>query len=208
MSLLTNFQSVQNKIDDAKKWSDFILQHSSAITQLQYISSSGTQYINTGITFTNNTIRLECKAKGLNSPGTNKLIYGANASSNTFTGWYGGTANWRYANYAVSVPGMTNVDMQISHSKTSVIVNNTTYSYGGTGSTYGGNICLFGDVTRTADNGTVAIYYFKIWKDGSLVRDFIPVRNELTGVISMYDKVSNTYFTNAGTGEFIAGPEI
>ena len=47
-----------------------------------------------------------------------------------------------------------------------------------------------------------------MWKNNELVRDFIPVNNVIEDVICLYDKVSNTYFTNTGTGTFIAGPEI
>ena len=34
----------------------------------------------------------------------------------------------------------------------------------------------------------------------------IPVKDE-NDVVCMYDKISDTYFRNAGTGDFIAGPE-
>ena len=49
------------------------------------------------------------------------------------------------------------------------------------------------------------IYYLKFWASGTLVRNFIPAKNIL-GAVGMYDTVSQTFFTNAGTGEFIAGP--
>ncbi len=51
-------------------------------------------------------------------------------------------------------------------------------------------------------------YYVKIWNStNTLVRDFIPVLDN-NGTPCMYDKVSNQYFYNAGTGDFIAGPAI
>ena len=46
--------------------------------------------------------------------------------------------------------------------------------------------------------------YCKIYKDTSLIRDFIPVKDE-NNVVCLYDKISNQYFYNAGTGDFIAG---
>lgn len=53
------------------------------------------------------------------------------------------------------------------------------------------------------------IYYCKIYDDDSwtnLVRDFIPVRVGTVGY--MYDRVSGQLFGNAGTGNFILGPDV
>ncbi|MBR6752361.1 MAG: hypothetical protein IKL95_03790, partial [Alphaproteobacteria bacterium] len=44
-----------------------------------------------------------------------------------------------------------------------------------------------------------------ITKNGSVARNFIPAKNS-SGVVGMYDTVSGTFFENAGTGEFVAGP--
>lgn len=51
------------------------------------------------------------------------------------------------------------------------------------------------------------IYYFKIYDNDVLVRDFIPVLDH-NGSPCMYDKVSKQFFYNSGTGDFIAGPII
>ncbi len=51
------------------------------------------------------------------------------------------------------------------------------------------------------------IYYFKIWNNNILVRDFIPVLDK-DGVPCMYDLVEHKFYYNAGTGDFIAGPII
>ena len=49
------------------------------------------------------------------------------------------------------------------------------------------------------------IYHFKLWSGGNLVRNFIPVKNS-SNVVGMYDTVTGTFFTNAGTGDFTPGP--
>lgn len=51
------------------------------------------------------------------------------------------------------------------------------------------------------------IYYFKIYDNDVLVRDFIPVLDKY-GTPCMYDKVERKFYYNAGTGDFIAGPII
>lgn len=50
------------------------------------------------------------------------------------------------------------------------------------------------------------LYYLKIWDNGVLIRDYIPVKNILNdNKICLYDKVENKFYYNAGSGEFIAG---
>ena len=48
----------------------------------------------------------------------------------------------------------------------------------------------------------------KIYNNEILVRDYIPVKRKVDGMICMYDKVYGEFAFNAGTGSFIAGPEM
>ena len=50
------------------------------------------------------------------------------------------------------------------------------------------------------------LYYCKIYDNGILVRDYIPVRKD--GVGYLYDKVSGQLFGNSGTGNFTLGPDV
>lgn len=52
---------------------------------------------------------------------------------------------------------------------------------------------------------SAAVYSAQLIINNTLVRDFIPVRVGQVGY--MYDKVSGQLFGNAGTGEFILGPD-
>ena len=51
------------------------------------------------------------------------------------------------------------------------------------------------------------IYFCKITNSGELVRDFVPAKNA-SDVVGMYDMVSGQFFTNEGTGTFVAGPDM
>ena len=51
-------------------------------------------------------------------------------------------------------------------------------------------------------------YSFKITQDNTLVRNFIPARRNSDNVVGMWDTVSQTFFTNSGTGTFVAGPVV
>lgn len=50
-------------------------------------------------------------------------------------------------------------------------------------------------------------YLCQLWENNVLVFDGVPAKNS-SNVLGMYDLVSGQFFTNAGTGDFIAGPEI
>ncbi len=56
-------------------------------------------------------------------------------------------------------------------------------------------------------SGTFRFFYFKIYDNDVLVRDFIPILDS-NGTPCMYDKVQSEVYYNAGTGNFIAGPAI
>lgn len=71
-----------------------------------------------------------------------------------------------------------------------------------------GNLAIFG---YQGKNGTAnllipgRVYFVKLWQDGNLIRDFIPVRVGSSGYL--YDKVSGSLFGNQGSGSFILGPD-
>ncbi len=48
----------------------------------------------------------------------------------------------------------------------------------------------------------------RIYKNNVAVGVFIPARRDSDGVLGMYDTVTNTFLTNSGDGEFIAGPAV
>lgn len=54
--------------------------------------------------------------------------------------------------------------------------------------------------------GSLRIYSAKLWNGSTLVRDFIPVRVGTTGYL--YDRVTRRLFRNQGTGAFRWGPDV
>ena len=67
------------------------------------------------------------------------------------------------------------------------------------------SLFLFGANGSTSLNTNGRISSCKIYHSGVLVRDYIPVRKGTVGYI--YDSVSGQLFGNAGTGEFVIGPD-
>ena len=71
------------------------------------------------------------------------------------------------------------------------------------------SIFLFENNVSWAGGGSrpkCRIKYAKFHKGSILVRDFIPVRKGTVGYL--YDRVTGALFGNAGTGDFVIGPDI
>ena len=52
------------------------------------------------------------------------------------------------------------------------------------------------------------IYVTKIYYNDSIIHYLIPAKRNSDNIFGMYDTVTGTFFTNAGSGTFTAGPEI
>lgn len=57
-------------------------------------------------------------------------------------------------------------------------------------------------------NGTNRFYYFRLYKDGEVAFDGIPCYRKSDNVVGLYDLVSKEFLVNAGTGSFTAGPDV
>lgn len=56
--------------------------------------------------------------------------------------------------------------------------------------------------------GAAWIYYAKANVKGTDIFELIPCYRKKDGVVGMYDMISKEFFTNAGTGDIVAGPEV
>ena len=185
-------------------------------TQLEYLESSGTQYIDTGYK-ANQKTEYEVKfsySKMIDS--SNGFVLGARISSTeenlSMTCDSGTIFVGRGNNYAsINSSTIVNQKYKIKVTENSIVkdgitINNTANDFEGTG-TY--NVRLFGCINNGVAYRTFSgkIYYCKIWDNGELVREFIPCRRNSDSVLGMYDRVNNVFYTNAGSGVFTAGSE-
>ena len=185
----------------------------SGYTELLYIESTGTQWIDTGITPTQD-YTLYTKAAFLGSSGTNVL--GTRNSSNDTTNRFGiisfGASSLFGAFYgANSVTGKA-VDQnphEFSIGPDGFTMDEETVSVQQTNFSCSYPIILFG--FNNGANGIVGseekVYSCKIYSDGQLVRDFIPCIDP-DGIIGLYDKETAIFYQNSGSGIFLKGPEI
>lgn len=180
----------------------------SEYTNLEYIESTGTQYIDTGIIPSNH--KIEIKFRYIENQ-SNAAIFGTKENIFHLT-WFSNT--WYYAcgagDKSLPSPPTQCTDIQ------TVIFNNENNKIEFDGVEYGttatsvnnGNqtLNLWRRPVGTATPALARIYYCRIWDKNTekLIRDFIPVRDELNN-IGLYDTVDNKFYMNNGTGTFKAG---
>lgn len=178
--------------------------------KIEYIQSTGTQYIDTGINPDDTTV-VQAKFIYTNYGGGDFIGSGSD------DGDYSSFRFFRYGSYTYLDYGNGNSN-RIS---TSFITSTTDPYEIEYGNRYlknleNDNIVMsdssvsFTQKQRTihinSTNDYGIIYYVKIYKNNTLVRDLIPVKRKSDLVICMYDRVNNEFLENAGTDTFIAGP--
>ena len=124
-------------------------------------------------------------------------------------------SNGKFQSSFSGLSGTTDVIVEVN--STTVYLNIGGTRKGGTYSTayqYSDHLAILGydgyssgsSATYPAPSGT-RLYAYKMYVGNNLVEDSIPVL-DWSDVVCMYDRVSGALFYNAGTGNFVAGPEI
>lgn len=180
-------------------------------TQLDYIQSSGTQYIDTGFK-PNQDTRLII-AVDFSQTAAWKWIFGArqDASLNAFGFLLQENSKYRF-DYGASTNRLSynpTGNMTIDINKNNCYINDTlasTATY--TNFTTPVSCFLFGNNNNGTyrSGATLKMYSCKIYDNGALVRNFIPCKNP-SGMVGLYDVVGNQFYQNNGTGSFTSGPE-
>lgn len=182
-------------------------------TPIEYIESTGTQYIDTGVTPNQDTSVL---LNGqITSNDTSGIFFGCrtSASQDIYTIQRTARNEWVMGYNAAATPfgtGDTNPHTWYKNKNHQYMDNLLIYTfpYGnftckGSGILFGGNF----NGTKEATDHHLRVKLCKIYNNDVLVRDFIPVLDP-NGVPCMYDKVTQQFFYNIGTGDFIAGPVV
>lgn len=191
-------------------------------TELEYIESTGTQYIDTGYCPNPSTTKVETTFILTNNTVTTQGLLGSrnqnilgNGSCNIF--FNVNKDNLRLDWVAKQIHVKININEEITliciNNEVTVIQNDISTTYTGAAkklnveipySIYIGNFNNVGNAYKTA--GYAKWKTFKIYDENdNLIRDMIPVLDK-NNIACMYDKVNKEFYYNQGTGEFIAGP--
>lgn len=180
-------------------------------TQLEYIQSSGSQYINTGFKPNQDTkisITVDFPLSGT------AWLYGGrtSAGSNSLGFLCEGGNHYRF-DYASSINELATKPtgkFTIDSDKNKCYINGELV-FTATYTTFTSPVNMY--IFNNNNNGSLSggssakLYNCSIYDNGVLIRSFIPCKNA-SGTVGLYDSVNNQFYQNAGTGTFIAGPEI
>jgi hypothetical protein len=199
--------------------------------EVEYIESTGTQYIDTGFDFASShdfTISLYFDLLKRRDPSENNYLFSCIDSSAWLSCEIDRSSPYRaYANVGTKTLIYCGPSPYPFNSwdifTFSVNVNSQQYTIAGgnwsTSGTYTGtlpsgriNLLTGRNLASTGSRPFVRIGYVKIWDNGTLVRDFVPVR--VGTEYCLYDKANPTsgdngdgLYHNKGTGAFLGGSD-
>ena len=185
-------------------------------TPIQYIKSSGTQYIDTGIKV-NSDYTVEVRGLfncGQVACGEENATFGrsgtfalAIACTSEGSVWGGNTINSTQAQLGTN----PNNFFTLKIDKNGVYndgVKKVSFSPPALVKYATKNFLLFATKASNYGWSSDTLMYVKMWDENNiLIHNFIPVIDE-NNVPCMFDTVTGQFFYNAGTGNFIAGPVI
>lgn len=189
-------------------------------TQLSYIESTGTQHIDTGVILQSEKHRIVADFIHTKEE-TGATFFGVQDGTSTatysfsITTWLGGNnttsyetggtsgvikESWEIGNrYLLDVTADNGTITRILNGDTKTGTYVRTLNHNRSIPIFGLN--LMGAVSYKS---SFRLFSMKMYDNDILVRDFIPCIAP-NGKIGLYDKVNDVFYTNAGTGEFVAG---
>lgn len=186
-------------------------------TQVEYIESDGTQYIDTGYKANQDT-RVVFDAYILQTTTTATGLFGCRQAMGS-NGFYIYEQNGDLGEYNDGYGSLFTRDIPLSASARHIIDKNKnkTYIDETIAHTYAAQT-FTAPVTLTLfaiqqSNGVdermsvCRLYSCVIYDNGTIVRYYIPCTNA-SGIAGLYDTVSGVFYTNAGTGSFTAGADV
>lgn len=196
-------------------------------TQLESLSSSGYEYINTGLVIqSGDEIQLDYEYLGPTPSelSADMMFFGCQNTDTSRGGvWVEtyrrttGSPSW-YVRFGSTTSSSKPVDDQYITGRHLVVLRDSYFAIDGDlihqpsniGTFQTTPLTLFGRLNQTGEqlNGSkIKVFGFKVVNNGVVRLNLIPCMNT-TGVLGMYDTVTEQFLANAGTGEFIAGTVI
>lgn len=177
----------------------------SGYKRLEYIESTGTQYINTGVTPNQNT-KLHIKfqtssAKAVVAGSDNGYKVSSFMLAVTVASFGSGAQLLTLNDGAVHTVEMASGAISVDG------VSKGSPGSGTLSSSYPMYIAANNRSGETQEHMVGKLYECAIYNGTTKVRDYIPCKNT-SGVVGMWDDVNSQFYTNAGTGAFTAGPPL
>lgn len=183
-------------------------------TFVEYIESTGTQYIDSGVNADDINYSFDIDLYGYETqPTTYYRNFGYQRNGGIFLGtkfWYGNNTN---INSTDDLGTFNDERHSVFANKDYAIVDNVKYNLNTSPTSFIKNtftkIAIFGSfdggngVIRNDSYSKIKLYNFKIYHSNKLIRNFIPAIRKSDNVAGLYDLANDTFYTNAGTGTFV-----
>lgn len=185
--------------------------------EIEYLESTGTQWIDTGYKHDTASTRYKMSIMLTNIAANQyNSLFGARITHDGREAYYLGVQNNKTSYSCIGgtkVNSLSSLSVNIKYDIESIpssgwIINNTLYnliSSSNEKSIYNCYLYSLNQSNTNIENVYMKVYCFQIYEGNNLVLDLIPVRVGQVGY--MYDKVSGQLFGNQGTGDFILGPD-
>ena len=189
-------------------------------TRVEYIQSTGTQWIDTGIIVKSNTLA-DFEYQYTSIDGQNFVFGQIAGSPGRILGYRSSNPWWFSIIYSENIALDTlKHHVEYKSDGRAYLDGIAILTRGEYAGQYDITMLLFAERNDTHQGsysyningfiinaGRVKIYNFKIKEGDVLVRDYIPIK-DYNGVACMYDLVTKQIFYNSGSGDFIAGPDL
>lgn len=182
----------------------------SGYRQVEYLESTGTQYIDSGI---QNTSDIQVYVDASTTTASHMFIFGARVSVGVSSNFVGQTnaAYCGFSNLSYAIPRtyFNNVRHKVLNDKNGIIVDDVRVYFYHQPTEFSTDLNLF--IFALNNNGVVhssmgraRIYNCKLYDNDTLVCDFTPCLDN-NDRPCMFDLVTRQTFYNQGTGEFLYG---
>lgn len=181
-------------------------------TEVQYIQSTGTQYIDTGFTPDQDTrIIYDCERLSTVSAEHFFGVRTGNAAKEAFC-FYIYNSGWRFAynNYVAAGDGPSTGRYLFDANKNVMTINGSLTlksTYAKFKSSATATLFSMRSFNSGISYGSHKLFNCQIYNNGTLTRNFIPCKSP-AGAVGLYDLVDGKFYGNTGTGSFTAGPVV
>lgn len=186
-----------------------VLKPTKNYVELEYIESSGTQYIDTGFNISTSTDEIELVIQGITTT-IYKWFFGEHDNNARFCVGSGDGTNKRNVGYGGTTYKVK--DTQVYDTQHTFVANSSGVFIDGT------KVANYSSFTSTSTlylfhlnlnnqssyMGGARVWGYKHKRNGEFILDMIPVLDR-NNIACMYDKISGEFFYNKGTGQFVAG---
>lgn len=193
---------------------EFISQLPTEYQEVEYIESSGTQYIDTGYKPTSNNLRAVCDFEYTADHSASSVFGSESSGQYSIVPWgapefYVGSST-RLLAQTTALNTKYALDAHANAGTLTVSLNGTTNSASYSGSILTTvNMGIFCNIIAGVASQfcSMKLYAMYIYDNGNLVRDFVPCYRKADNVAGLYDLVNNVFYTNVGSGVFAVGAD-